>query len=119
MPYVSNRNQIQHVIFDEGYLQLEGWPFSGYTSLLDVKLPASLTGIGWENPFDDYPSMREIIVPEANKNFTAVNGILYSKDMTILYFYPSCITETTYYLPKTVTHIHYAALTRFKFLKKL
>ena len=53
-----------------------------------LKLPASLKSMEW-NSITWLSVLEEIILPEENKNFKLVDGVLYSNDMTWLYLYPS------------------------------
>ena len=48
------------------------------------------------------PSLKAITVDAGNTNFVSVNGILYSKNMDILYKYPSGKTESSFEMPSSV-----------------
>ena len=48
------------------------------------------------------PALKTISVDANNANFVSVNGILYSKDMDILYKYPSGKAESSFEIPSSV-----------------
>lgn len=57
--------------------------FDGCTELSWIEIPYSVTEIG-EGAFSDCTSLTRIIVDERNPNYRSKNGVLYSKDMSIL-----------------------------------
>lgn len=71
------------------------------------------------NTFDDNPNYECVEVDPNNQYFCSQNGVLFTKDMKTLIFYPSSIKATEYKIPKTVESIRIAAFTRFKFLEKI
>lgn len=54
------------------------------------------------------PNLVRITVSPENKNYTSVGGVLFSKDMTKLYCYPSGKTSKIYMMPSTVTDFYNA-----------
>jgi len=52
------------------------------------------------------PALKTITVDENNTNLASDNGVLYSKDMSILYKYPSGKTETLFEIPSSVKKIN-------------
>ena len=48
------------------------------------------------------PALKTITVDANNANFVSVNGILYSKDMNILYKYPTGKAESSFEIPSSV-----------------
>ncbi len=75
-------------------------------------IPASLENItiiyGYGS-FDNWNSLKEIIVDSANVNFCSNDGILYSKDTTILHKYPASKEDSIFHLPTNVTEINIKA----------
>ena len=53
----------------------------------------------------DCPLMEFVNVDEANPYLTVVDGVLYSKDMTILVYYPTNLKKDVFCVPDTVTMI--------------
>jgi hypothetical protein len=62
--------------------------FMSCSSLISVDLPASLASIG-DNPFSGCINLTNIAVDGANPNYKAENGMLLSKDGTILIGWPT------------------------------
>lgn len=83
-------------------------------------IPATVTEIlsTYALAFDNI-QLKEIIVDEENPNYCSSNGILYSKDMTTLIFYPPCKNDTEYRMPNTVTFIRNHAFARLVYMEKL
>lgn len=50
-------------------------------------------------------TVKEYTVSSDNENYTSVDGVLYSKDMTTLYAYPQGRTDSTFTIPNTVKKI--------------
>lgn len=60
---------------------------------------------GMTHAISDY-ALQEIVVVEENPNYCSIDGVLYSKDMTTLYWYPARKTDTVYHIPDTVKRIN-------------
>ncbi|MBR2590701.1 MAG: leucine-rich repeat protein [Clostridia bacterium] len=61
------------------------------------------------NVFSETPKLLNINVSTANPYFKSVNGVLYSKDGTIIYSYPVAKPDTSFVVPNTVKSVeHYA-----------
>lgn len=73
-------------------------------SLGNINIPASVTAIG-NGAFFGCDSMTEIIVEEGSESFTAVDGVLYAKDMSRLVSYPTGKADTDYTIADGVTEI--------------
>ena len=78
--------------------------FQGYTGITSIVIPDSVTSIG-ESAFYDCKSLAEITVSPDNKNFSSVDGVLFSKDMSTLLVYPAGSKRSTYIVPDSVTEI--------------
>ena len=84
-------------------------------------VPATLGGypvakIGFSNDYDpngfELPilhSVNNITVDAGNQYFTAVNGVLFSKDMSVLYCYPASKSGSSYTIPNSVKYIYHKA----------
>ena len=81
--------------------------FSGCSGLTSVTIPASVTHI--DDDFNNCSSLTSISVDEGNTDYKSVDGVLMSKDGTILFTYPGGKTETAYTIPDGVTTIDYSA----------
>ncbi|MGN0518912.1 MAG: leucine-rich repeat domain-containing protein, partial [Acutalibacteraceae bacterium] len=78
--------------------------FSGCTNLTRVEIPDSVTDLD-ALTFMDCISLKAINVDANNKYLTSVDGVLFSKDMTALLYYPSAKEDAEYSIPDGVTDI--------------
>ena len=78
----------------------------GDTDITSVSLPETMTEFNGDE-FERCLKLQTITVAAENNAFTAVDGVLFTKDMTTLIFCPvnTSITETTYTVPATVTKL--------------
>lgn len=87
--------------------------FYGCTSLKSVTISGECTEISvngdGDTPFMDASALEEIIVTEGNGNYCTENGVLYNKDKTTLYAYPSAKKDKEFTLPSTVKEIAQSA----------
>lgn len=74
------------------------------TSLTNVTIPDNVTTIG-DDIFCACSSLTTIAVSENNKNFRAIDGVLYSGDMSKLICYPYAKENESYEIPDGVTTI--------------
>lgn len=76
--------------------------FAG-TNLISVYISKNVVEI--DHSFINCLYLKEIIVDSANANYYSSNGVLYNKDVTTLYIYPSAKTDTSFTLPNTIITI--------------
>ena len=82
--------------------------FAGCSSLTSVVIPDSVTTIGhWA--FSGCDSLTGFTVGENNRNYTSIDGNLYSKDGKTLIQYAVGKAETSFIIPDSVTTIGYWA----------
>lgn len=62
--------------------------FVGCSSLTTLNIPASVVSVGYGS-FTGCTNLASITVDAANENYTSVDGVLYTKDMTTLLAYPN------------------------------
>ena len=87
-----------------GVTSIEEQAFLECTALTKLQLPATLSNVGY-SIVDFCSNLAAISVDTANPNFTAQDGILYSKDLKAIYDYPNARADKTLVLPSTVTVI--------------
>ena len=78
--------------------------FQNCTGITSVVIPDGVMRIG-EFVFSGCTSLAEITVSPDNKNFSSVDGVLFSKDMSTLLIYPSSNKHSSYTVPDGVTKI--------------
>lgn len=76
-----------------------------HSSIKELSLPSTLKTLKNLYSVIDTPDLKNIIIPENNKYFTSEDGILYSKDKTILCMYPSGKTGTVTF-PKEASNLN-------------
>jgi len=105
-------------VFPNNLNSIGDYAFFGCNGLTRVTIPASVTLIG-DAAFTSCRNLTEFIVDSANMSYTALNGILFSKDGTLLHTYPIGKTDTEYVIPSGVTEVgvrafQYSALNNVK-----
>lgn len=75
--------------------------FNRCTNLVNVSIPSSVTNLGSE-PFHYCSKLQSIDVSEENSQYLSLDGVLYSKDKSILYRYPMGKPGTQYSIPENV-----------------
>lgn len=78
--------------------------FYACRSLEKISIPESVELIDG-NIFADCSSLTEIAVSEANKEYCSVDGMLYTRDMSVLVSYPMGKKQKTFTVPSTVRKI--------------
>lgn len=73
-------------------------------SFWSITIPASITTIG-KDAFAYCGWLKEINVSEDNKYYTSVDGVLFSKDNSVLVRYPSGKEQSDYIIPECVRKI--------------
>lgn len=74
-----------------------------------ITIPATIEYISASGPFAVCPHLKEIKVDSKSEYFTAVDGVLYTKDMTEIVAFPSKHSEGTYTVPEGVKKVRGAA----------
>ena len=84
---------------------ISDYAFHNCKSVTSITLSANTYGLGY-NAFLGCDSLTEIKVNSSNEQFTAVSGVLFNSDKTILYYVPAAKTGS-YSIPEGVTSISY------------
>ena len=92
------------------------WAFWGST-MTSLTLHASINFIG-EEPFSSCPDFKQFIVDPANQHFTAIDGVLFTKDEKTLLAFPAA-KATEYVVPESVDSIGASAFSGCENLKKV
>ncbi len=99
---------LTEITIPDSVTQIEVSAFSGCTSLKELTIPDSVISIGGY-AFSGCTSLAKITVSPDNKNYSSVDGVLFSKDMSALLAYPAGNKRSTYTVPDSVTKIDDAA----------
>ena len=116
----SGCNALESINLPDGLATIEGHAFSGCPKLCDLTIPDTVEEIGYaafagsgistlnisesltrisSAAFDNCDNLAAITVDPANQVYTAVDGVLYSKDGKTLYIYPSGKTDESFAIP--------------------
>lgn len=88
-----------------------GNAFYSCDQLTSITIPAGVKTIE-DTIFTWCSSLSRIDVVPQNTAFTSIDGVLYSKDLTVIYAYPANKTNTSFSIPSTITHVGHGAFFR-------
>lgn len=91
------------LVLPETIEEIDYYAFRG-VNLAKIVLPAKLTELG-KNVFAECESLAEFQVAAGNTVVTAMDGVLFSKDLATILRYPPAKADTTYQIPDGVTQI--------------
>ena len=104
----SSYNNLLTITFPETLVSI-GNNIIQNTKITDLYLPKNVKTLHIDQSFDKSYSINRIIVSPENPYFCDVDGVLYSKNKKILYFYPGNRTENPCIVLHGVTNIKRAA----------
>ena len=90
----------------DGVVSTGGGIFHDSQALTTVSIGTGLTNLG-EQDFAWITTLTAINVDPANDSFASIDGVLYSKDISVLRAYPANKAGTSYTAPSTVTSTAY------------
>lgn len=95
---------LSSVVFPHNLSEINYMAFSDCGKLVDISIPGGVTDIE-ENAFSDCASLREIMVDSENRDYTSIDGILFTKDMKKLQICPMAYKASLYEIPDGVEEI--------------
>jgi len=84
---------LEKIVLPSELERIEHYAFKNCTSLKEITLSEKLASIGTD-VFIGCNNFEKFTVPEANENYSAVDGVLFSKDGTELILYPNNHAES-------------------------
>ncbi len=93
---------LSSVNIPDGVISIGEYAFAGCNSLTSIAIPSSVAVIGGSAFNCD--KLTEIIVSDANQNYSSLDGVLFNKEMTELLRFPSK-KSGEYIIPDSVTTI--------------
>ena len=103
-PWIMLWKSITDVIVEDGVTAIGDYAFEYCYNLTSATIPESVIEIG-EGAFLECDSLTAINVDEANEEYCSVDGVLYSKDKTVLVCYPAGKADKEFTIPDTVKEI--------------
>ena len=119
---------VESITFSEGIQILGSEAIVGCDNLKSVHLPSTVDFAGSKDPDfpcnnvwgpSQCPSVETITVAEGNPNVVVVDNVLYSKDMTILRYFPAADPREVFEIPEGVISISARAFAFNKNLKEV
>lgn len=107
-------SRLETVTFGNGVQEIGHGAFSGCSLLTVIDIPASICNID-VNAFGGC-KLTSINVSQENTVYTSVDGVLFSKDMSVLCKYPQYKPDETYTIPSGVETIECSAFGGCSFL---
>ena len=102
--YAFNRcTGLTSVTIPNSVTTIDDFAFYGCTGLTSFHIPKSVKNIG-SCPFGD-TNISTITIYNNNSSFSVVDNVLYTKDLSVLVFYPPKKAELQFSIPNSVTSI--------------
>ncbi|MBR6707028.1 MAG: leucine-rich repeat protein [Clostridia bacterium] len=135
----SGAARLERVVLPEGLVRIEVSAFQQTPNLNEAALPEGLTEIGYFAFSDsgltsvlipasvstirhgafNSGAMTQILVSGDNPFYTSVDGVLFSKDLSVLIEYPSGSSAVRYYIPDSVRSVESYAFSSCQSLKRV
>lgn len=114
--FMGCRN-LTSVTIPQSVTTLVGGAFAN-TGLTSITISKNVTRIDGR-VFSDCPSLTAITVDEDNPNYTSIDGVLFTKDLTDLKQYPSGKIDAVYTVPQGVQSIHFYSFSSNPYLQEV
>lgn len=114
----ENCSSLETIDIPSGVTTIGSWGFFGCRSIKNMNLPESLQSVeNWA--FSSMSSVERFNISENNDYFCTVDGVLFSKDMSKLYYFPLGKNTTEYVIPESVTTLGTSSFGKCKYLKDI
>jgi len=105
-----NCTGLANLLLPEYLEELSVSALNGCTGLTSLQLPVTLSrGLGFGTLATGCKKLTQILVAEGNSAYSSIDGVLFSKDGSLLVRYPAGKIETSYTVPATVAEIGFGA----------
>ena len=111
------RTDIKSVVIKHGVTNVGLYTFQDCSNITSISIPASVKVID-DSAFKwGTTNLEKIEVDSNNKDYTTVDGVLYDKKVSYLYFCPQAKKDIS--IPNTVQHIDSFAFYKCRYLKNI
>ena len=100
---VACNRDLKNVIIPEGVVQIGFFAYYQLDNAESIHIPSTLTKL--TSPFNSFPKLKSITVDENNPKYCSIDGVLYSKDGTVLKRYPCAKSKGVIEIAKGVKAI--------------
>lgn len=114
----NNCFSLETIDIPSGVTTIGSWGFSNCYAIKNMSLPESLQGID-NLAFSAMNSVESFNISANNAYFCTADGVLLSKDMSKLYYFPLGKNTTEYVIPESVTTLGTSSFGKCKFLKDI
>lgn len=111
-------SNLRSVTIPESVTSIGAYAFNNCTGLTTVKIPNSVTSIWVGSSFRGCRALKRYNVAKDHPALSEVDGVLFSKDTTVLVAFPFAKT-TTYILPSTVVKVNPDVVSEWKQMTSL
>ena len=141
LPWYSQRDRITQLVVEEGVVRVPDFACCSFKKLERVTLASTVRYLGTRS-LVQCPQLKNITIPKGlvsisindfqgddalewisvnsnNAKYTAQDGVLYSKDMKTLIFYPPAKNAESFTIPSSVTKIDSRACRENSYLKTI
>lgn len=113
-----NCTNLKELILPDQTIEIQPRAFANCKSLQQMRIP-SQTKTLYPNAWSGCFSMRAVSVCSTNSEYMDKEGIVYSKDTTMMVYYPSNKTDSVYSMPQSVSGLHSYAFSESFFLRSI
>ena len=107
---------LKELILPDQTLEIQPAAFADCKSLRQMSIP-SQTKVLYPNAWQGCLSIQSVSVSPSNSEFMAKEGVLYSKDSTMLVYYPANKSDSLYIMPGSVSYLRSYAFNEALFLR--
>ena len=110
---------LKEIDLPESLQIIDDFAFHDCDSLKKIDIPASVQSISMEQAFSNCNNLTEINVAPGNPSYVSQNGVLFTKDLSTLIYYPAGKSDPSYTVPEAVTNINNYAFQNNKHITDL
>ena len=91
----------------------------GGTPLKEIHIPKNVNSLSPRQSFDKLTTLENIFVDKENKYFCDIDGVIFTKDLKVIYHIPGAKRHTIYFIPDTVRTIALGCISSSQYLTQV